>query len=145
MINQLKHIGSLITAHQFINQSRIHTAAHVHAAVLGHSREENAVELRISFAQAQPMVALRDGSVLQALVMTVNYETTYQGFQDMVEYLSADSRITSVYTASIEYDAKKDVAKGDLTLLLYLMDSEQLEYLPPDVAKPETGKDNVYE
>ena len=63
----------------------------------------------------------------------------------MVAYLSADSRITSVYAASIEYDAKKDVAQGELTLVLYLIDSELLEYLPPDVAEPETGKDNVFD
>ena len=102
-------------------------------------------EIYFSFSQAQPLVALRDGSTLQGLVMTVNYETTYQGFQDMVSYLSADERITSVYSASIEYDAKKDIAKGDLTLILYLINSDLLEYLPPDVAQPETGKDNVFE
>ena len=88
---------------------------------------------------------MQDGSVLQRLFLTVNYETTYQGFQDMITYLSSDERITSVYTASIEYDAKKDIAKGDLTLILYLIDSDLLEYLPPDVAQPETGKDNVFE
>ena len=102
-------------------------------------------EIHFSFSQAQPLTALRDGSTLMGLVLTVNYETTYQGFQDMVKYLSADSRITSVHSASIEYDAKKDIAKGDLTLILYLIDSDLLEYLPPDVAQPETGKDNVFE
>lgn len=102
-------------------------------------------EIHFSFSQAQPMMTLRDGSTLMGLVLTVNYETTYQGFQDMVAYLSADSRITSVYAASIEYDAKKDVAQGELTLVLYLIDSELLEYLPPDVAEPETGKDNVFD
>lgn len=102
-------------------------------------------EIHFSFSQAQPIMTLRDGSTLMGLVLTVNYETTYQGFQDMVAYLSADSRITSVYAASIEYDAKKDVAQGELTLVLYLIDSELLEYLPPDVAEPETGKDNVFD
>ena len=102
-------------------------------------------EIHFSFSQAQPLMTLRDGSTLMGLVLTVNYETTYQGFQDMVAYLSADSRITSVYAASIEYDAKKDVAQGELTLVLYLIDSELLEYLPPDVAEPETGKDNVFD
>lgn len=102
-------------------------------------------EINFSFSQAQPYVALRDGSTLMALVLTVNYETTYQGFQDMVNYLSTDSRITSVQAASIEYDAEKDIAKGQLQLVLYLMNSDLLEYLPPDVNQPETGKDNVFD
>lgn len=102
-------------------------------------------EINFSFSAAQPYVALRDGSTLMALVLSVNYETTYQGFQDMVNYLATDSRITSVNAASIEYDAEKDIAKGQLQLVLYLMNSELLEYLPPDVNQPETGKDNVFD
>ena len=83
--------------------------------------------------------------MLQGLLITVNYETTYQGFQDMVNILATDSRIASVYQATIEYDAEKDVAAGYLTLILYLMDSDDLEYTPPDVFIPETGKDNIFE
>lgn len=102
-------------------------------------------EIFFSFSEAQGLVALQDGAVLQGLLITVNYETTYQGFQDMVNILATDSRITSVYQATIEYDAEKDVAAGYLTLLIYLMDSDELEYLPPDVAIPDTGKDNIFE
>lgn len=102
-------------------------------------------EIHFSFSNAQPYVAMRDGSTLMALVLSVNYETTYQGFQDMITYLATDSRITSVNTASIQYDAKEDKAVGQLELMLYLMNSDLLEYLPPDVNTPETGKDNVFD
>ena len=102
-------------------------------------------EIFFSFSEAQGLVALQDGAVLEGLLITVNYETTYQGFQDMVNILATDSRIASVYQATIEYDQEKDVASGYLTLILYLMDSDQLEYTPPDVAIPDTGKDNLFE
>ena len=104
-------------------------------------------EISFSFSEAQPIMALydEDGANLMGLLLTVNYETTYQGFQDMVNYLATDARITSVYEATIDYDADKDVATGTVTLLIYLVDSEMLEYLPPDVAKPEIGKDNIFE
>ena len=102
-------------------------------------------EIHFSFSDATPYVAMRDGSNLMALVLSVNYETTYQGFQDMITYLATDSRITSVNTASISYDAKADKATGQIQLMLYLMDSDLLEYLPPDVNTPETGKDNVFD
>ena len=102
-------------------------------------------EIFFTFSEAQGLVALQDGAVLQGLLITVNYETTYQGFQDMVNILATDSRIASVYQATIEYDAEKDVAAGYLTLILYLMDSDELEYTPPDVFIPETGKDNIFE
>lgn len=101
-------------------------------------------EISFSFSSPTPIAPLRDGAVLQGLLLTVNYETTYQGFQDMVTYLSTDSRITSLQEATMEYDAETDTAKGTLTLVLYLINSEDLEYLPPDVAEPETGKDNIF-
>ena len=102
-------------------------------------------EIFFAFGTPEPLCLLQDGSELKGLLLTVNYETTYDGFQDMVSYLSTDSRITSVRAATIEYDAKTDTAKGQVELLLYLMNSDLLEYLPPEVAEPETGKDNVFD
>ena len=102
-------------------------------------------EIQFSFSKAAQITALRDGSSLMGLTLTVNYETTYQGFQDMVNYLATDSRITSVQYATIQYDAENDRATGTVTLLLYLLNSDAMEYLPPDVFQPETGKDNLYD
>ena len=102
-------------------------------------------EIEFSFNEAVPYVAMRDGSTLMALKLNVNYETTYQGFQNMITYLATDSRITSVDVASIKYDEKTDTAVGRIQVVLYLMDSDLLEYLPPDVNEPETGKDNIFD
>ena len=102
-------------------------------------------EIQFNFSASQPMAALADGATLKGLVLTVNYETTYKGFQDMLNYLATDSRVTSIQYADIQYDAKSDKAIGTVTLLLYLVDSELTEYLPPEVAIPETGKDNLYD
>lgn len=102
-------------------------------------------EIFFSFAQPIQLVTLQDGSNLQGLMMTVNYKTTYDGFQDMLTYLSTDSRVASVYESTITYDAENDVAQGYLTLIVYLLDTEKMEYMPPDVAVPDTGKDNIFE
>lgn len=102
-------------------------------------------EINFSFSTAQPMMALSDGATLMGLTLTVNYETTYQGFQDMINYLATDSRVTSVQYADIQYDAKNDKAIGTITLLLYLVDTELREYLPPEVFQPETGKENIFD
>lgn len=102
-------------------------------------------EIFFSFGTKQPITALRDGSTLVGLTLTVNYETTYEGFKDMLDYLSTDSRITSVQYANIQYDAANDVATGNITLLLYLLETPEGQYLPPDVAIPNTGKDNIYD
>ena len=101
-------------------------------------------EIQFSFGAAQPMIALSDGANLMGLTLTVNYQTTYKGFQDMINYLATDSRVTSVQFAQIQYDPVNDIALGTVTLLLYLVDSELLEYLPPEVALPETGKENIF-
>lgn len=102
-------------------------------------------EINFAFNQAQDMVALYDGDSLQGLILQVNYETTYQGFQDMINYLATDSRITSVYDATISYDAQKDIATGVVTLILYLVDTDKVEYVAPDVAIPDLGKENIFE
>ena len=102
-------------------------------------------EISFSFSSPEAITPLSDGSTLQGLQLTVNYETTYQGFRNMVKYLSTDSRITSVKEATMQYDAETDTATGLVTLCLYLIDSEDREYLPPDVAIPETGKENIFE
>ena len=102
-------------------------------------------EIFFSFSESVELVPLSDDAVLEGLLITVNYETTYEGFQEMIDYLAKDSRIASVYEATIEYDEKKDVASGAISLLLYLMDSDQLEYTAPNLGEHETGKDNIFE
>ena len=59
--------------------------------------------------------------------------------------LSTDSRVTSLQNATMEYNEETGRVTGEITLVLYILDSDLLEYLPPDVAQPETGKDNVFE
>ena len=89
-------------------------------------------------------MALKDGSKVMGLTLTVNYQTTYDGFKDMIDYLATDSRVTSIQFAQIQYDAASDTAVGSVTLLLYLIDSDLLEYVSPEVNEPDTGKDNIF-
>lgn len=101
-------------------------------------------EISFGFGTAAPVQLLRDGAVLEGLTLTVNYETTYQGFKEMIDYLATDSRITSIQYATVDYDSENDTATGSLTLLCYIMDSDLLpEYQEPDVTKPQTGKPNI--
>ena len=108
-------------------------------------------EIFFDFGQVFPLTVdengndlLKDGSTLRAVLLTVNYHTNYDGFQEMVDFIARDDRIVSVYEATIKYYKKQDIAKGTLTLLLYVMDSEDLKYYTPNIAIPETGKDNLY-
>lgn len=100
-------------------------------------------EISFSFGTVAPVQMLRDGAVLEGLTLTVNYETTYEGFKEMVDYLATDSRITSIQYATVDYDSENDAATGTLTLLCYIMDSDLLEYEEPDVTEPQTGKKNI--
>lgn len=95
--------------------------------------------------EPQLLVPMSDGSGLNYLILSVNYETTYKGFKDMVNYLATDSRITSVQSAQIQYDQKTDKVVGILDLVLYVMDSELLDYVAPDVNNPETGKGDIFD
>ena len=102
-------------------------------------------EIQFSFSSAQFIANLTDGGILGGVVLTVNYESTYKGFQDMVNYLSTDSRITSLQNATMDYDEETGIASGEITLVLYILDSDLLEYKPPEVFNPETGKENIFD
>lgn len=102
-------------------------------------------EITFSFGSVDSLAVLSDGSVLGGLTLTVNYETDYQGYKDMIDYLATDERITSIQYSTMNYDAETDKAVGSLTLLCYVLDSDLLEYLPPDVTVPNTGKDNIFD
>jgi len=106
--------------------------------------EQFGTEIHFSFATAQPITKLYDGAILAGVTLTVNYETTYQGFKDMVNYLATDSRITSVQYATVDYDAELDQATGTVTLLVYVMETDLLEYLPPEIEAPDVGKENLF-
>lgn len=101
----------------------------------------------ISFTLSNPYIirTFTDGATLQGLELTVNYETTYEGFKDMIDYLATDSRITSIKDARILYDPEQDLAVGDLTLICYILDSENKQYVSPDVTTPEIGKDSIFD
>ena len=102
-------------------------------------------EIFFEFGQIADLAPLSDGSMLQGLVITVNYEDTYEGFREMVDYLASDSRVASVYQSTIEYDAERDIVSGQITLLLYMMNTEAMDYAAPDVAVPDTGKENIFD
>ena len=102
-------------------------------------------EIQFSFGTLSDIGALSDGSVLQALNLTFNYECSYSEFLDMINYLATDEKVTSVNYATIEYDAENDIAIGTVTITRYLLKSELTEYTKPDVYTPETGKENIFD
>lgn len=97
------------------------------------------------FGSAQVLATLQDPKQanLMGLLTVVNYESTYDGFKDMIDYLTSDSRITSIYEGTISYNAQKDLAKGTLYLVLYMVDSGR-EYEAPDIKQFITDKENIY-
>lgn len=105
-------------------------------------------EIMFRFGSMDYVTILSDNAVLGGLTLTVNYETTYQGFKDMITYLATDSRITSIRNATIDYDVTNDKAVGDLTLLCYVIRPNGYDpgqYVEPNVEPPEeTGKPVIF-
>lgn len=103
-------------------------------------------EIYFEFGDPQVLTPLSDGSHLMGLVLTANYEdVSYDGFKDLITYLSTDSRITSVHQASIQWNEDTDTVSGSITVILYLLDTELKEYEAPDIHTPDYGKDNLYD
>ncbi|MBQ2888401.1 MAG: hypothetical protein IJE29_05715 [Firmicutes bacterium] len=102
-------------------------------------------EISFSFGTVSILQVLSDGAGLGGLTLTVNYSTDYQGFKQMIHYLATDSRITSVQSATMNYNEEQNLAEGQLTLLCYLIDSDLRDYTPPNVKNPGTGKVNIFD
>ena len=102
-------------------------------------------EIQFSFGVEEGIAVLSDGTALDGLTLTVNYDTNYEGFKRMVQYLSTDDRITSVRFSSMQYDPTSDRAVGTVTLLRYILNSDPERYVPPQVTTPDTGKVNIFE
>lgn len=101
-------------------------------------------EIQFEFGTVEDVLHLSDGSTVQTLKLTANYECSYDKFQDIITCLATDDKITSVCSAKLEYDAEKDIARGTITVARYLINSELLEYQEPQVIAPETGKENIF-
>ncbi len=101
-------------------------------------------EIDFSFGSVSNLRMFSDGAALNGLTLTVNYEASYDGFQKMIDYLAADTRLTSVQYATMNYDKETDTVEGSLTILRYILDSKDIEYYTPDVTKPGIGKDNIF-
>ena len=100
-------------------------------------------EVTFNFAQEETILPLNDGSALQGMTFTFEYETTYEGFKKMVEELATDTRITSVRYATMNYDADQDKMSGQMIVTNYLL-KDGREYQAPEVDTPSIGKDNPY-
>ena len=101
-------------------------------------------DISFAFGTPEDLLCLSDGSKLRSLALTVNYKCSYEEFQEMITYLASDEKLTSVYDASMNYNAEKDVASGTVTIIRYLLDSELVEYHKPDITAPATGKENIF-
>ncbi|MBR7147222.1 MAG: hypothetical protein IKD13_00195 [Firmicutes bacterium] len=107
--------------------------------------EKFGTEIMFDFGTVAPIAQFSDGAVLNGLSLTVNYEASYDQFKDMIDYLAQDSRVTSIQYATMTYDAENDLVTGNLTLLLYLVDSPLVDYYRPNITPSIKGKDNIFE
>ena len=96
------------------------------------------------FGQAQPIQILSDGSELKAMDIRLTYNASYDGFKRMVNYLATDSRVTSIYLATLQYDVMTEKLCGELVLRLYSLDVTNREYEVPSIRNPGMGKDNMF-
>ncbi len=100
-------------------------------------------EISFAFAQEMPVATLSDGNYIGGMTFTLNYQTTYQGFKDLVTYLASDSRVASVRVATLDYVQEQDIAAGTITLTLYTVSAN--EYEPPEASEHDTGKGTIFE
>ncbi|MCC8090994.1 MAG: hypothetical protein LIO55_06335 [Oscillospiraceae bacterium] len=102
-------------------------------------------ELAFRFGSVSPLATLSDGAELGALTLTVQYETDYRGFREMLEHISNGKNVISVAAATLHYDRAQEHASGSLTLRCYYLDSPRNAYAGAETPPvPEVGKENPF-
>ena len=99
-------------------------------------------DIDFAFSDVVPLSPLNSGEELGGLSLTVNYETTYQEFKNLVDYLATDSRVTSVRYCTMTYDKATDTLSGSMTIVLYTVNAR--EYERPEIDHEDPGKDNIF-
>lgn len=106
--------------------------------------EDDELLIDFNFGSMEYLKVLNNG-VLGGVSLVVNYETNYQGLQDLVRFLATDERVTSVRNVRVDYDKETDKATGEMTVLCYVLSDYTDVYEVPEVDAPEkVGKDNIY-
>ena len=101
-------------------------------------------DILISFVEPETIRRLGDGSALMGMTFTVDYETSYDEFKDIVSKIASDEKISSVRYASMTYDEESGKVSGSITITRYLINDTEREYHEPQLPQQDKGKSNIF-
>lgn len=101
-------------------------------------------DILISFVEPETIRLLGDGSALMGMTFTVDYETSYDEFKDIVSKIASDEKISSVRYASMTYDEESGKVSGSITITRYLINDTEREYHEPQLPQQDKGKSNIF-
>jgi len=86
----------------------------------------------------------RTGLTASDVVMTLSYQSTYQGLKDVITYTGGQDRRMVINTVSASYDRTTGNVSGSMTLDQYVVSGTDAAYIPPYVPAISIGTDNIF-
>ncbi len=108
--------------------------------------ESFGTEIYFQFGDYEPILALSDGSMLCGVPITVNFESTYDGYKHMIDTLATNERVASVRASVISNeDPTSGRISGYVTVVHYVLLNSPIPYQSPVLVAPPTGKSDIFD
>lgn len=98
--------------------------------------EENTVKTDSNLS-SDTMTALQS-------TISMNFRTTYQGFQELVDYINHYPDKTVINSASVSYDNTSGDLVGSMVLMRFALTNNGKHYEPPYIENISIGTDNIF-
>lgn len=86
-----------------------------------------------------------DAKVGYYAALSMNYDASYEGFKEMVAYISGLKDRVTIPSISATYDNETDRLAGVITIHLYYLTNTGKEYEEPEISGIGRGSENVFQ
>lgn len=86
-----------------------------------------------------------DAKVGYYAALSINYDASYKGFKEMVDYINGLKDRVTIPSISVTYDNETDRLAGVITIYLYYLTNTGKEYEEPEIRGIGNGVENVFQ
>ena len=89
-------------------------------------------------------VPTADSNIGYYAILTMNYQATYDGFKEMLDYVAALPDRANMPNVSAEYDEESGGVVGSITLHMYYLTNTDREYEAPEITGVDKGVFDIF-
>lgn len=99
----------------------------------------------LNTAEETVQAAPTDAKVGYYAALSINYDASYKGFKEMVDYINGLKDRVTIPSISVTYDNETDRLAGVITIYLYYLTNTGKEYEEPEIRGIGNGVENIFQ